>query len=226
MAYFSENSTLLRRCHHLWIRYRVPHLIGTPPLSPSSWVHFVKTAKILLIFLNLVSHRWLGKCISEELRCCSGCWIAGTGSSFWQAGFTEHFVSDSIPQSLLTSLGHCSSDETMRRQRIPCALPAAGTRCQYCYYSYLHSQQGVFCAVSDLHIKTCSEQEWELMSCLLCAALSEINRPGRMKGPCVTKSSNGKFLMTWNIRKGVAFLSNASTVAVYFYQLFQGSEAR
>lgn len=50
----------------------MPHLVGTPPPSPASWVHFVKTAKILLIFLNLLSHRWHGKCISEGLRCCSG----------------------------------------------------------------------------------------------------------------------------------------------------------
>lgn len=118
----------------------------------------------------------------------------------------ERFVSGSTPQSLLTSLGHYSSDETLRRWRIPCVLPAAGTHCQYCYYSYLHRQKGFFlCAVSNLHIKTCSEQKWELMSCLLCAILSEINRYGCMKGPCVTKGSNGKFLITWNIRKGDVF---------------------
>lgn len=63
----------------------------------------------------------------------------------------------------------------------------------------------VFCAVSDLHIKTCSEQEWELMSCLLCAVLSEINRPRRMKGPCVTKGSKGKFLMNEISEKELLF---------------------
>lgn len=93
--------------------------------------------------------------------------------------------------------------------------------------TYTARKNFFFCAVSDLHIKTCSEQKWELMSCLLCAILSEINRYGCMKGPCVTKGSNGKFLITWNIRKGDAFfLSNTSPVVVYFFQLFQGSEAR
>lgn len=47
--------------------------------------------------------------------------------------------------------------------------------------------------------------ERELMSCLLCANLSEINRPGCMKGLYVTKGSNGKFQILRNIMKGIVF---------------------
>lgn len=43
--------------------------------------------------------------------------------------------------------------------------------------------------------------EWELMSCLLCAILSEINRPGCMKGLYVTEGSNGKTQTLWKIMK-------------------------
>lgn len=67
--------------------------------------------------------------------------------------------------------------------------------------------------------------ERELMSCLLCANLSEINRPGCMKGLYVTKGSNGKFRILRNIMKGIGFLSNTCAIRVFHFQPFQGSEA-
>lgn len=136
----------------------------------------------------------------------------------------ERFVLGSTLQSLFTFPGHYSSDETPRRWRIPCVLPAAGTTLSIPLLSLPTQPERIFCAVSDLHIKTCSVQKRELMSCLLCAILSEINRPGCMKGFCVTKGSNGKFQIMWNIVKGIGFLSNTSAVQVFLIQPFQGSE--
>jgi len=75
----------------------------------------------------------------------------------------EHFVWGSTPQSLFTFPGHYRSDETPRRRRIPCVLPAADPHCQYRYYSYLHRQKGFFvlsAICTSKHAQCRSETQW------------------------------------------------------------------
>lgn len=59
--------------------------------------------------------------------------------------------------------------------------------------------------------------ERELMSCLLCAILSEINRPGYMKGLYEAEGSNGK------IQIEIGFLSNTSAVWVFCSSPFRAA---
>lgn len=136
----------------------------------------------------------------------------------------ERFVSGSTPQSLFTFPGHYSSDEMLRRQRIPCVARSRYTLSILLLSLPTQPERIFLCCQRSAHQNMLSV-EWELMSCLLCANLSEINRPGCMKGLYVTKGSNGKFQILWNIMKGIGFLSNTCAIRIFHFQPFQGSEA-
>lgn len=154
------------------------------------------------------------QCLFQEsdLRCSNGHWITGTVSSFWQGGFAgvlcirfSSTITLHVPWSLLLRWNAKETED-------PLCFASSRHTLSILLLSQPTQAERIFCAVSDLHIKTCSVQKRELMSCLLCAILSDINRSGCMKGLYVTKGSNGNFWIMWNIMKG--------TVGGFFKQHF------